>query len=311
MKQSKFPLADVLTVLTALAFGFICFLGKNFYSLGNTTVSITWAAIITVSLAGTALIAKSLKRTGRNFKTSFILEIAVLILFTGLTVFFALSLFPHYFNVSDKKTEIQNILQTSITQAENLFPEYEAYAIRRENTFKSGLKAAETLQNPNDLRKYALMDKSQVPYNTQIEHKMSTLHTYLFPPGYSDTINKDGIKEVATTWLSKAKKIKNSWNPISIVHVVNDVERNSEKWKIQLIGFSQKVNIPGENFTPFVYQLNFTNVKTYFTATGKPTLLSIALSAGAYLLMLLSWFVTKRHSRSTGMLTSAPYEVVL
>jgi len=44
MKQSKFSLADVLTLLTALAFGFICFLGKNFSTLGNTSESITWAA---------------------------------------------------------------------------------------------------------------------------------------------------------------------------------------------------------------------------------------------------------------------------
>jgi hypothetical protein len=140
---------------------------------------------------------------------------------------------------------------------------------------------------------------------------MSTLHTYLFPPDYSNIISKNGVKEVATTWLSRAKKIKNSWNPISIVHVVNDVERNSEAWKNQLIGFSQKVNIPGENFNPFVYELKFTDVKTYFTATGKPTLPSIGWAAGAYLLMLLSWFVTKRHSRGTGILTTASYEVVL
>jgi uncharacterized membrane protein YidH (DUF202 family) len=125
MKQSRFSLADLITVLTSIAFGFICFLGKNFSTLGDTSISITWAAIITVSLAGTAFLAKLLKRTKRNFKTNSILEKVVLLLFTVLTVYFAYSPFSHYFNVSAKKTEIQNKLQTSITQVENMFAEYE------------------------------------------------------------------------------------------------------------------------------------------------------------------------------------------
>jgi hypothetical protein len=38
MKQSRFSLADLLTVLTSIAFGFICFLGKNFSTLGDTSM---------------------------------------------------------------------------------------------------------------------------------------------------------------------------------------------------------------------------------------------------------------------------------
>lgn len=34
MKQSKFSLADVLTVIGTLIFGFVCFLSLNFRSLG-------------------------------------------------------------------------------------------------------------------------------------------------------------------------------------------------------------------------------------------------------------------------------------
>ncbi|MBK8300417.1 MAG: hypothetical protein IPK90_08205 [Chitinophagaceae bacterium] len=265
MKQSKFSLADVLTVLTALAFGFVCFLGKNFSTMGNTSLSITWAVIITVLLAGTAFIAKLLKRTSRNFKTNFILEIAVLLLFTGLMVFFAYLQFPHYFNVSAKKTDIQGKLQISITQAENMFADYEAYVKSRENTFKGSLGAAANLGNPGDLLKYDFKDKALVPYDKQIAHKISNLQTDLLPSHYSNTVNRNGIKEVATTWLAKARKTTTSWKPIGIVNVVNDVEKNSKDWLNQLIGFLKDVKRRTPyRFFRFSLSTNFSRHKSTF-----------------------------------------------
>jgi hypothetical protein len=296
MRQSKFSLADVLAILTALAFGFICFLGKNFYTLGSISESIIWAVIITVSLASTAYIAKILKRTTRNFKTNFILEIFVLFLFTGLLIYFACSPFPHYFNVSAKKTEIQKKLQTSIIQAENMFAKYESHAQQCESTYRGKLDAAVAIGNPSELND--LDFRNDVPLNTQIDHKMNTLHTNLFPNKYSDTSNNKGIKEVATAWLAKAKKINNNWKSIGIVTVVNNVEKNSNAWLNQLIDFS-KVRETENICLPFEYELQINEVKTHFTTLGKPTHLSIGLALGAYLMMLFSYLITKRSSKTT------------
>lgn len=301
MNQSKFSLADVLTVLAALAFGFVCFLGTNFYTLGNVAQSITLAIIITVLLGGTALGAKLLKRTSRNFKTCFVWEMILLVLFTGLTIFFSYSPFPHYFNVSAKKTEIQDKLQTSITQAENMFGEYERYAENREFLYKSNLRSvvAAKKTNPSEYIAYGFVS-TNVSDETQINNKMFTVHADLFPTNYSDSVANNGIKEVATEWLVKAKGTTTAWKPIGIVNVVNKVEQNSKDWLNKLIGFSQ-IREQGEKTADFAYSLSFDDVKAHFTMLGKPTGLSIALAAGAYLLMLLSWIVTKRHTRISGL----------
>ena len=63
MNTSKISLADLLTLLTALGYGFICFLGINFNSLGNINRSVILALIITLVLGGAALGAKIMKRT--------------------------------------------------------------------------------------------------------------------------------------------------------------------------------------------------------------------------------------------------------
>lgn len=301
MKQSNFSLADVFTVLTALGFGFVCFLGKNFYTLGNTTESIIWAAAITVLLGGTAFIAKLLKRTSHNFRTSFILEMIVLLLFSALTAFFAYSPFPHYFNVSAKKAEIQDKLQTSITQAENMFNEYEKYVENRKNNYKGSLEMAVATkgQSTQDYIKFGF-ESGAIPDETQIKNKMFSINADLYSTTYSDPVNKSGLKEVATSWLSKAKRIKNNWNPISIVKVVNEIEKNSKDWLAQLVAFS-KVREKGESASlpNFPYQLNFNDVKVYFTTNDKPTPFSIGLAALAYLLMFLSYFISKRSSKTT------------
>jgi len=120
---------------------------------------------------------------------------------------------------------------------------------------------------------------------------MLIIHADLFPTTYSG--GGTGIKDVATKWLEDAKKTTESWKPISIVAVVNEVEKNSQGWLNALIGFSKKRE-QCEQAEDFDYSLSFANVKTDFQTLGKPTALTIGLAALAFVLMLMSWFITKR-----------------
>ncbi len=312
MNQSKFTLADVLTLLTAIVFGFVCFLGANFYTLGNITQSILLAVIITVLLWATAFGGKLLKRTKRNCKIYFLWEMILLIVFTGLIAFFAYSPFPHYFNVSANKAEIKSNLMRSITLAENMFSAYETYAENRENLYKNKLKSVADAKNinPGEFKKYGFEANNGVSIEKQIDNKMFTVHAVLFPSNYSDTLANNGIKEVAAEWLAHAKSTVNSWNPIGTINIVNDVEKHSNKWLNDLIELS-KQRQQGEQAEDFAYNLSFEDTKIYFTTPGNPMGLSIGLSAGTWVLMLLSWLVTKRDSRCKGSSTTAPYEVVL
>jgi Tfp pilus assembly protein PilE len=291
--QSKFSLADVLTLLAALAFGFVCFLGTNFYTLGNITQSIIVTAIIVVSLIVTAFSAKLLKRTSSNFKTCFVWEIIFLVLFTGLMAFFAYSPFPHYFVVSEHKTEVQSKLTESITQAENMFAEYEKYAKNRESLYKNKLGSVVAAKNINP-REYAEygFENNGIADSKQIENKMFTLHAELFPSNFLD------MKQVDSTWLANARNIVNSWKPIGIVSIVNEVEKNSNDWLNVLVKFSTYRG-KGEQAEDFVYSLSFDDVKEHFIVFGKPILLSIGLAGITYLLMLLSYFITGRSTKST------------
>ena len=310
MNQSKFSLADIITLLTASAFGFVCFLSSNFFSLGNTLQSIILGLVITILLGGTAIGAKLFKRTSRNFKTCFIWEMILIVLFTGLMIFFTYSTFSHYFVVSEQREEIQKKLTASIKQANNMFEAYELYAENRENLYRSKLQSVIASKGINQEYTGFGFINSSVPDNKQVANKMFTLHTDLFPSNYSDSIGNNGIKELAKSWLIDAKNKIDSWKSISIITVVTEVDQNSTDWLNTLVEIS-KVREKGEVIDDFGYALSSNTVKKYFTSFGNPTPFSIMLAVGAYILMLFSWFITKRDSRGTGSYQTAPYEVVL
>ncbi len=183
-----------------------------------------------------------------------------------------------------------------------MFAEYENYAANRKNLYKHKLQSVVDAKsiNPTEYTEYGFDGKSGVSDSSQIDTKMFTVHADLFPTNYSDTVARNGIKEIATEWLQDAKSTTISWKPIGIVSVVNDIEQKSTDWLNTLVTLSL-VREQGEQATDFEYTLSFEDVKTHFTKLNTPTPLSIGLAVLAYVLMLLSWFVTKRSTRYPGL----------
>lgn len=313
MKQLKFTLADVLTVSTAVAFGFICFLSQYYISFGNIKESLAWALVITFSLTATAYIAKLLKQSNRRFKMSKFFEIFFLLLFTGLTVYFTFTTFTHYFNVLNRKAEISSKLERSINLADSMFDKYESDAERRLKVYRGHLEQIVMLKEKGvDTATYSKVfgPSKTPPDSVKIAIKMASLSGDLFPSNYSDSITGKGIKESAISWLLKSKRDVVNWKSIGIITVASDVERNTEGWKNQLkLFYKSKAFGEPQNYYNFEYDLKFDEVKPYFTESERPSLLALAIASGAYLLMLVSWFVAKRDYRSSTEIKS--YEIVL
>ncbi|MCL2182014.1 MAG: hypothetical protein FWB85_00910 [Chitinispirillia bacterium] len=298
MKQSKFSLADMLTVLGALMFGFVCFLGKNFSSLGdNITVNIVYGSVIAFLLCLFAMGAKVFKRTYKNFGRSLVLEIIFLFLFTASTVFFASTELPHCFAVWAEKAEIQRKLTESFTQAEKMFSEYENYAEERKGLYERELRSVVASKEINP-SVYAGYEFGQQGINDAklIERKIFDLNADLFPSNYAD------MKQGCSAWLADARDIVDSWKPIGIVGIVNDVGQNTNSWLASLIGYSS-VRQHGEQADDFVYELTIEDVKRYFTAPGKPAPVSIASAALLYILMLLSYIFSGRSTKKQKPIT--------
>lgn len=143
MNNTKLSLADVITLLAALGYGFICFLSLNFLTLGDVVRSILIAVGIAILLGGLALIAKLLKRSRKKFKLSLIFEWIILVAFVAVAVV-SFTIYSHFFTVNDQKNEIQADIAMKIEQAGRLFPEYNKYANGRINLHRNTLRSVAT-----------------------------------------------------------------------------------------------------------------------------------------------------------------------
>jgi hypothetical protein len=288
MNQSKFPLADLLTALGAIGFSFFCFLSLNFYTLGDTQQSAIVAIVIGFILGSLAFGAKLLKRTTGKFKTSIIFERLLLLLFV-ITAFISVFPFSHYFAVSKRKTEIKQETTSNITQANNIFVNYERYANNRLSIYENRLNSIVQGKrvNPSAYRNYGFVNKTDD--QTQIKNRMFTLEKKLLPPDYP-VMKKDDSTRLA---YFKSKII--NWSPLGIVEVMNTAEADITSWINQLKKYST-FRAQGEIAKDFIYPLTFKDVTDNFTELGSPTYISILIAIGFYVLMLLSYYFNTERS---------------
>lgn len=300
MNKSKFPLYNFITFFGAFIFGLVCFLSLNFYSLDDTSNSIMKAVGIGALLFGLAYGAKLLKRTDRNFKSCFIVEIIVLVLLLGVMAYFTYWPFSHYFVVYDRKKDIKDKLSANIDQAKKMFDNYEKYAKNRESLYKNKLNTAvkNMNTNPGNLTRYGLA-RNNVPLNAQIETKTKYLHNDLFPGDYNNT------KTNALNYLTQAKNHSGSWFFTNIVGDVNNLQNLSEGWLEKLTKHSLKREY-GEEATDFRYSFSFVDVKNEFTERGGVPFSAILVDVVILGLLLFSWIITKRRH-----IPIASYEVIL
>ena len=308
MKQSNFTLGFIITLLSSLSFGFICFLGSIFLSLGNLNQSIIVGTAVSALLCFTSLGAARLKRTKKKFRSFRVLEILLLILFTGLTTVFTWFIFPHYFVVNEQSEIIQNKLNASLTESKNIFSTYENYANSRQNDYKTVLESVllrhEIGTESEDYIEYGF-DLDGPSMDIQIQSKMTMMNLELFPSSYGE-LKKDDLK-----WIEEYQIIVKNWEkkPLGIINVIKNIEKkaNSSRKKLVAISGYRSIKEPEPNTDILVSPIS-KDVKKYFTTTGTPTLFSLFLSVFLYSMMLLSWFTSKREINGS---RTASYEVVL
>ena len=293
MSQSKFSLADLLTLLGSLGFGFFCFLSINFLTLGDTFISLIQASVITLILGGLAFGLRLLKRAGGSFKTCIILEFVLCGLFL-LSAYAATFPFSHYFSVYVQKAEIQEVILSNINQAEGLYTEYEAYYKKREKRYEDHLKSVVKAKGVCPSCYNSLGFNSAIQDDINIKQRIEILDAQLNPPNYKI------IKEENLTWLYASKEYVVNWSPLRIIEVVNTLESEISSWEAQLIELSEW-SAPNESAEDYYSNLVDTDVSNNFSELKSPKPLSLVLAIGFYVIMLLSYFVSKRDPKYPGL----------
>lgn len=296
MNKIKISLAAVITALSAFVLGFVCFLGYNFESLGNTIPSILKGGAICLLLAGLMLLARHMKGASQGFKTSVLTEMTSLLLF-GVVAGISTIPFSHYFTVLSRQEQIKASMSKDLDKADELYPEYTKYVKNRLNMYENKLKsvAAAKLVSPNTYNSYGFV--AGTPDETQIENKIFTLKSKLIPTNFEV---EGGTKQVNTKWLEEARNILESKRAFTfgIISLTNDLGKNTSAWSEELKILST-FRAKGESSNNFSFSMTAGDITEQLTKSSSISPLAVGLALLLFLLMSVSYFAAERHGRFT------------
>ncbi len=295
MEKLKISFANIVSIIFAALFGFVCFLSFIFLWQGNIQKSILFAVAISFLLWLWVFILKKIKSVRRNFQRNAIFEIIVLVIYILIAVILTILPYSHYYTVSDRRDVIKGKIIAEVDNTIKMFDDYETYASGRIGAYEEGLNIAIAGQNMNGKGFLAAgFQNNGQPINTQKNLLMRIFKDDLMPSQY------DTIKVYAIKWLNEAKITATEWKPIGLINVINSIEKESNNWKNELIGYSNSTAIA--KVGPFQYTNSFSSVVQELTQRATPTFFAIISAILLYLLILFPYFFKYRDPRHSGLL---------
>lgn len=289
MSKIKFSLAAVFALIVTAIFGWFFFLGINFLNKGDFQKSILMTLTACLVLFLMVLLIKKIKSAKRNFQKNAIFELFLLLVYVIIAIVTFIP-FAHYFTVLGRKAVIKNKMDMGIDSVKKRFVDYKICA---DNSIllESGRLDIAVLGKVPDPANYlaAGFKNNGIADNVQ---KTTLLDNYRddFLPAKYDTLNK-----YANNWLDDARSAFDKWKPISLMKVVNNIEKEANGWFAQIRGYN------GKSASCIGGPFSFASVDKELTERDTPSLVPILASLGLFLLLLLPYFVANRSPRHPGL----------
>lgn len=292
MSKIKFSLAAVFALIATAIFGWFFFLGINFLNKGDFQKSILMTLAVCLVLFLMVLVIKKIKSAKRNFQKNAIIELFLLLVYVMIAIITFVP-FAHYFTVLSRKTEIKNKMDFGIDSVKKRFIDYKICA---DNSIllESGRLDIAILGKVPDPANYLAAGFTNNGIDDNVQ-KTTLLDNYKddFLPAKYDT-----LKKYANNWLDDARSAFDKWKPISLMNVVNSIEKEANGWIAQIRGYNNKsASCIGGRFS-------FASVDKELTERSTPSLVPIIAGFGLFLVLLLPYFVANRSPRHPGLVSA-------
>ncbi len=292
--KSTFPLGIVILIILCLIFAFICFLGYNFATNGDTVKSILFGVLWAVVLTAFILVAILLKHTRNNFKTKFIIELVCIALFC-ITAVLAVKPFSHFFAVTEHKDDIHTNVKTMVDESNRLYNDYEVYANNRINMYR---KQLQQVVNSKDIMPQRYTNDYEFVNGeddaTQIDAKMKILEGKIKP-------NFEATRDYNLKWANDVLNTVSDWKPIGIASAISTLGTTQQRWAEELAA-NAKYRAPNERTDDFDIGQYKVIIPVYDVSQKEPiTWLAVLIAVIIYVLMLVIYLFSPRNPSSPGV----------
>jgi hypothetical protein len=225
----------------------------------------------------------------------------------GSPIVFIAGMIPmsHFWTVTSQNDEIVNTFTNSISNAKQLFSDYEEYSNQRIATYSKTLNEIIANRN-NDAQTFRKAGFDIEKVNIQKENMIETLRLQLLSQNY------DTLKVVANDWINEANRGASTWN-VFLLGNTREIKDALNNWENQLKSFSTrelsnesiKNDIP--KFSSYGVQsaiAGIGNLTAAFTTKHSPSVAAIIYGVIIYFMLLFPYFLQDRHAKS-------PYKTIV
>lgn len=296
MNKSRVTLSLVITLIGAIAFGFISFLGNMYLKSGILLDSVLYPILYTLGLILCALFASKFKKKRFNFQKNILAELFFVFIYLFLAIISMVS-YTHFFTIQNNKKEISSKIEGDIENVKNMFSTYEERVNKRIENFDGFLDATIIGKdvNPSIYLKYFVIGGPDE--NFQKNSKLNLFQDDIKPAEY------DTMKSLAIDWLNKSEIIIQALKPIGLIKVINSFETNSKDWYEKIQKYDKTINTfeDEDKIEDFNYNLNFASINTELTLIKKPNFIAIVTLILIHILILFVYILAIRDPKNPGM----------
>jgi hypothetical protein len=296
MKLLKLNLATIISIISALCYSYVSFLGLYFYWLGDILKSLVGAVAVSIVLGVIVIFLRMIKAAKRNFHKNAIIEILVLAFYFIAAIILFNFPYSHYYTVYDKKNEIIKKVDSVTSSTIKMFDEYELYVNNRIFLYDAILTRVINGKKTNykDYLANGFLDNGENDL-IQKNRLIIILKDDLLPAKY------DSSKKFVVKWLQYVRISITEWKPIGLMRAIKGYDIEVEKCMTVLNSYYIKVEKRPltELFNPNIL---YAKIEEEFTQTGSPTIMGICSAIVLNILFLFPYFFAYRSKRHRGFI---------
>jgi hypothetical protein len=294
----KFSWAHIIAFLAIIAVSYSSFVGLTYLTNGDFTSAIIGMGVIDIAYILYFIGAQQMKASGVKMHRKIIWE---RIFIFGSPIVFIAGMIPmsHFWTVTSQNDEIVNSFTNSISNARQLFSDYEEYSNQRIATYSETLKKIIANRDDDSLTfRKAGFEIEKV--NIQKENMIETLRLQLLSQNY------DSLKVVANDWIDEANQGASTWN-VFLLGNTREIKDALNNWENQLKSFSTK-ELSNETIKNDVPKFSSNGAQSAisgidsltaaFTTQRNPNMASIVFGIVIYLMLLFPYILQDRHTKS-------------
>jgi hypothetical protein len=294
----KFSWGHIIAFLAIIAVSYISFVGLTYLTNGDFSSAIMGMVVIDIVYILFFIGAQQMKASGVKMHRKIIWE---RIFIFGSPIVFIAGMIPmsHFWTVWSQNDEIVNTFTNSISNAKQLFSDYEEYSNQRIATYSKTLNEIIANRN-NDAQTFRKAGFDIEKANIQKENMIETLRLQLLSQNY------DTLKVVANDWINEANQGASTWN-VFLLGNTREIKDALNNWENQLKSFSTR-ELSNEAIKNDVPKFSSDGVQSAiagidsltaaFTTKHGPSVAAIIYGVIIYFMLLFPYVLQERHTKS-------------